>query len=58
MYKFFEIASKAQYIHDVAEELGLNGPSRIVDAALADSLLRELEAIADKLDELYNWDLD
>ena len=53
---FMRLASKAEYIHDVAAEIARSGEAGIVEEGLAMSLLLELEAIADRLDELHSGD--
>ena len=47
------IKSKCEYIEDVV--LSLLAAGRTMPAATADDLLRQLEAIADAVDEYNDW---
>lgn len=54
MAQLYEIASKAQYIHDIALDLS-DQDIGIVEDALLDGVLRQLCNIAETLDEYHDW---
>lgn len=58
MDALYKIASKAEYIMDVARAIAVQREGRevkIVDTAKLNGLLRVLEDVADNLDEYHDW---
>ena len=52
-----QIASKAEYIHDLATAILHGKTAKDIDCAFyLYDVLRQLESIADTIDELHNWD--
>lgn len=56
MDQLLKIASKAQYIADVAAAIASGRSLGIVDRSLMDDILRQLNNISDTLDELHDWE--
>lgn len=56
-YILHQIASKADYIGDVARNAAYQGAEiGIVDSAKLIDILRQLEAIAETVEEYHDWD--
>ena len=56
MDQLLKIASKAQYIADVAAAIASGRSLGIVDRALIADILRQLDNISDTLGEYHDWE--
>ena len=61
METLYKIASKAEYIMDIARSVATQKEGNeigTVDAVMLDNILRQIENIADTLDEYHDWGED